>query len=177
MPRSTHGITTLTPAKLVGCRLEVRWTAVVAAARDRLGVCDSHGRGHARVGFVISVEPVDENHALLEAWLETPKGSRSVLRRQPARYEFACANLLVHFDAVLDGRRVVALSMAAKSVCPDGHGSPAWSDETWRGAGGPQRDGVLYAWSPLPGEIGLGPGAYDPPQARLLPARQDAATA
>jgi len=54
---------------LVGRRVELRWSAVVAAARDRLGVCGNGGRGHCRVGFVIMVEPVDDRHVLTEAWL------------------------------------------------------------------------------------------------------------
>ena len=140
---------------LGGRRIELRWTAVVSEANDRLKACAASRLSLCRVTFVIALLHINEQHAILEAWLETPSGRRTIITRRTVACEVAFDGTLLHIDAYLDSRRIVALSMAPDD--PHQH--------------------LLYAQSPLPSEAGLGPGACDPPTAGLHAIERDAASA
>ncbi len=135
--------------------IRLQWTAVVAAAKDRLDVCSAETRGMHRIRFVLALQLVNEQHAVIEAWLETPKGVRSVMKRQPVTCEVifdSHSSKMIHIDARLEGRRIITLTMG----------------EDHR---------LIYARSSLLEDAGFTPGACDPPTARLLQANQDAASA
>ena len=135
---------------LGGRTIEVRWSAVLAPAR---GDTPAEGRQgpERRAAFVLTLQPVDEEHALLEGWLETPAGMRNVVARQPVGWEVSGDGDLIHVDARIDGARVLALSCA------------------------PADGGSLYARCALLGQAGFAPGRYDPPTARLVRPEADVA--
>ena len=152
MTISPTSLTDLSLPALAGRRIEVRWTAIVAASSDLLKACTTAPGMPCRLSFVIAVQVVNDHRALIEAWLGTPLGLRSILNRQPVTCATSFDGHLLHIDAHLDGRRVLALSLAPL-------------------------DRAVYAQSPLLSEAGLAPGAYDRPTARLLAAQRDVASA
>jgi hypothetical protein len=101
---------------------------------------------------VVALDLLTDRRAMIEAWLETPSGVRAAIRRRPAACAISIQGRLLHVDAHLDGRRVLALSL-----------KPA--------------DEIMYARSPLPAEVGFAPGSCDPPTARTLAAEPDVASA
>jgi hypothetical protein len=146
-------LTDLTLPALSGRRIEVRWSAIVAASSELFqAAAGTRPRAHCRLRFVIALQLVTSRRAMIEAWLEMPSGPRIILRRQPVTCTVHIQGRLLHVDAHLDGRRVLALSL--KST-----------------------DRVMYARSPLPADAGFSPGACDPPTARLLAAEPDVASA
>ena len=154
---SHHSLAELTGPTLLAGGVQVRWSAVVAGHGD--APASRPGALRPRpIAFVVTLQSVDEHHALLEAWLETPTGLRNTFRRQPVTCAVTLDEGFVHVDAHLDGQRLVALSFA----------HPGANDRHER---------ILYARTPLLAEAGLAPGAYDPPTARLLAPEQDAASA
>ena len=152
---SHHSMAELTGPALVAGGVQIRWSAVVAGDGSESPTGTLRPRP---IAFVVTLQSVDEHHALLEAWLETPSGLRNTFRRQPVTCVVTIDEGFVHVDAHLDGQRLVALSFA----------HPGANDRHQR---------VLYARTPLLAEAGLAPGAYDPPTARLLAPEQDAASA
>ncbi|MDY7110043.1 MAG: hypothetical protein SYC29_15535 [Planctomycetota bacterium] len=153
MTISPATLTDLTLSALSGRRIEVRWSAIVAAS-STLFQADAGARStaHCRLRFLIALQLVTARRAMIEAWLQTPSGPRITLRRQPVTCSVRIQGRLLHVDAHLGGRRVLAVSL--KSA-----------------------DRVMYARSPLPADAGFAPGACDPPSARLLAAEPDAASA
>jgi hypothetical protein len=137
-------------AALAGRRVEVRWSAVRVTLDGAAAV--------ERVAFVIALEPVDDGHALLEAWLETAAGAHVTAAREPVHCHAVRDGSLLHLDAFRDGERLLAVSL-----------DPAVPSGT---AGS-----ILYARSPLLTPAGLVPGGYDPPTARVVSAGRDAASA
>jgi hypothetical protein len=128
-------------------QLQVRWTAAVAR---RAG-------GHARMALTIALRTVDAQHLLVEAWIETPDGPRSLFERRPIAGSIVRDGGYLHVDANHDGRRLIALTLGDQGP----------------GGGGPS---ALYAHSCLLRDAGLRPGAFDPPSVRLI-ASEDAASA
>ena len=130
MTTSPHMAQDLACPALAGSSVEVRWSAVTAET----------GR-HRRIELVLELHPVDGEHALLEAWLETPSGQRTILKRGPVACTICRDDELFHLDAHLEGRRIVALSIDTR----------------------PTGSRILFARSDLLERAGLAPGAYDPP--------------
>lgn len=153
MTISPTSLTDLTLPALAGRRIEVRWSAIVASSSDLFQPpAGARRAAHCRLSFVIALQLVNDRRALIEAWLETPSGLRTMLRRQPVACAASIHGRLLHVDAHLDGRRVLALSLVPG-------------------------DRIMYARSPLPAEAGFAPGACDPPTACLLAAERDVASA
>ena len=154
---SHHSMAELTGPTLAAGGVQVRWSAVVAGDGDRPASLTGALRPRP-IAFVVTLQSFDENHALLEAWLDTPAGLRNTFRRQPVTCAVTLEEGFIHVDAHLDGQRLIALSFA----------HPGANDRHQR---------ALYARTPLLAEAGLAPGAYDPPTARLLAPEQDLASA
>ncbi|MHC5113124.1 MAG: hypothetical protein ACYTGP_01690 [Planctomycetota bacterium] len=121
---------------VTGAGVELRWTA------QRLD-------GHETL--VVTLEPVDTEHALLEAWVEGPRGVRPTVARQPVSCTSGVHGGFLHADAHLDGRRVLAVSVPTepKPATPDGLRP------------------IMFAQSTLLAAAGFPPGGCDPPTARL----------
>ena len=144
MTTSPHMAPDLACPVLAGQSIEVRWTAITADTAS-----------HRRIEFVLEIHPVDGEHALLEAWLETPSGQRTIMKRGPVACTISRDDELLHLDAHLEDRRIVALSIDPR----------------------PSGSRILFARSDLLERAGLAPGAYDPPTGRLLAAEKDVASA
>ncbi|MCP3902692.1 MAG: hypothetical protein GY715_03570 [Planctomycetes bacterium] len=133
--------------------IELRWTATVRGTGDRPGL--------QRRTLVVTLSPVDREHAVLEAWIETPHGLRPVVARHPVVCPNSVHDGFLHADAVIDGRRVLAVSL------------PLDMD-----AGPPPRlRSVMFIQSALLADAGFAPGGFDPPTARLRKAKIDAVSA
>ena len=153
MTISSTSLADLTLPTLAGRRIEVRWSAVVSSSSDLFQPpAGARRAAHCRLRFVLALQLVNDRRALIETWLQSPSGLRTILRRQPVACAVSSHGRLLHVDAHLDGRRVLALSLASA-------------------------DRIMYARSPLPAEAGFAPGACDPPTARLLAAEPDVASA
>jgi hypothetical protein len=155
MTATPHKIPHRTARRYVGQTIRVQWSATIAAPRDRMKVCAPRDATLCHVSFVATLELVSEHHALLEAWIGTPTGERPVLRRQPVTCTIASDDGLLHVDAELDDRRVLALTLDT--------------------AGKNER--LLYVRTTLLAEAGFAPGAHDPPVASMLTESRDAASA
>ncbi len=129
--------------------IEVRWSAF--RAEPGLPRVARDGR---RSVFVLSLQAVDARHAIVECFVESPSGTRAVMRR-PVTCTMTHDDGLLHVDAQLDGRRVIAIT------CESGP------------AGGACR--LLYAQCALLAEAGFRPGGFDPPSASLRRPESDAA--
>jgi hypothetical protein len=143
-------------APMLGRVVHVRWTASVASRPDLAG----NGNGLiTRVVFNLTLRVVSGHHALLDAWVETPDGVKALFERQPVACAWLVVDRLMHVDAHLDGRRLLALSLRVPQHA--------------------NRDGdvLLYAQSALLADAGFAAGSYDPPTARILAAEHDAASA
>jgi hypothetical protein len=155
MTATPHKIPHRTARRHVGRTIRVQWSATIAAPRDRMKVCADRGSSVCEVSFVTAIELVSEHHALLEAWIAAPAGERPVLRRQPVTCTIASDDGLLHVDAELEGRCVLALTLETVG----------------------EGERVLYARTPLLAEAGFAPGAHDPPIAVLTAEQHDAASA
>lgn len=126
---------------LVGRRLIISWSCT-RRSRDI-------GGDHAleRVQFKVSVQPLDRQHAMIEAWLESGPGgtrTRTILASTSRPCHLSGDDRMTHIDvAGNDGQRILTLSITPDGSC------------------------IVYAQSTLVREAGLGGGAYDPPT--LLP--------
>jgi len=139
-----------TSCHLAGCGIEVRWPARPAAAGP--------------VELVVTLELVDDEHAIIESWMETTSDRRTIVARQVVPTVVTHVETQVHIDVVTGDRRLLALTLDGVNVL-----APTRIDTA--------SSRLLYAQSCLPAEAGLAPGAYDPPTARLDLPKQDAATA
>ncbi len=177
MTTSLHNPTDLPAAALLGTRIEIGWSAVLASAPDHLELCDTPPGGLSRVRFVIALEPIDEELAILEAWIKSPAGSTSVLERRAANFHAAFDGDFVHLDAFCEERRILALTLTVAGAGLSAPNLACCRASEWTGESDCLAGRLLYASSPLPGEIGLKPAAFDPPHARMMPAKLDAASA
>ena len=136
--------------------LELRWTRLVHERLETTGSGDVPDAvtqpTHQPQALVLSIAVLADDHAIFEAWLERPGGRRTVLSRQPLPCRITSEGSMHHLDCTHEGRRIVALTL---------------------GAGGE----VAYARSDLLAAAGFAGGSYDPPSARRLDARHDAASA
>jgi len=133
-------------------RIEIRWSAL-RPAPDR--PCGARAPVTSRTNFVLVVRPVDEQHVLLEGWLETPAGLQNVLPRRPASCAIERDGDLLHLDVDRNGRRVLALTIE-------------------EGIEGRLR---YVAARPCLARAGLAPGSCDPPVARVAAMEQDVTSA
>jgi hypothetical protein len=141
--------------------IEIRWSAIRPVATDER--TDARAPFTACSAFVLLVQALDEQHVLLETWLESPAGSRTVLERQPAKCSIVPDGNLLHLDVERNGRRVLALTLEEQAL----------GRRNGRDGGGRPR----YAATTLLAQAGFTAGSYDPPTARVVAAARDAASA
>lgn len=152
------------PAAWRGRIVQVRWPSVRfgAPGRDEGG----SGGGAAKAGrveFVLSVEPLDREHAMLEAWIESAGGARqAVFERKPVKAQIAADGAILHIDAWSgdpeSGERLAAISIRTDP-----------SDSV------PRRP--TFAQTCLMRAAGFRAGTYDPPVLHRADAQPDAASA
>lgn len=145
--------------------VEIRWPCVVSRWKDRMdlyrlaegaGNGDGAGRhrAHLRADLVVRVERAGTSRVWIESWLEFAGRAVKVLGRRRGSSRAMHEGRWSHLDVWLDGRRVLALSMAEE-------GQPG------------------YARSELLAGAGLTPGScgsprverVDPPAGRTHPPR------
>lgn len=152
MTATTHGISDFTSPASHPRAVEIRWISVTAERQT------DGGNGQVNPGrpvsheIVLSLHLVDQRHALLEMWVQTPRQRYSVLRRQPVSCSITDDGHMLHLDAALDGRRVVSISLD-------------------------HDDRLLYARSGLLEQAGFGAGSFDPPTLTCHRADRDVASA
>ena len=92
---------------------------------------------------MLSVQPLDRQHAVVEAWLEsadTGMRMQTILQSNSRPCTITCLDRLIHMDIdASGGLRLLTLSMTADDAR------------------------VVYAQTPLIRDAGLAGGAYDPP--------------
>ena len=125
----------------IGARFLIAWTCTHM---------DSGGRrdarpGRARLQVVVSVEPIDQHHAALEAWIERDgQPLRRLLERQIRRCVITEDGAMLHIDQPDDDECLLALTLS-RSV-----------------------DGarLVYARTPLLSRAGFASSAFDAPSLR-----------
>lgn len=110
---------------------------------------------------MLDVEIIARDRAMIEAWVETAHGRRSVLPRQLAGISCMLAGSMLHVDAFADGDERAIL--AAISVMIDDH-------DDFGGR-------ILYARTPLLAKAGFHPGSCDRPSLKRLESRRHVASA
>lgn len=136
--------------------LEIRWSSLSPLKPDWLGSGhpEESVNNHRprRIDFVLTIQILEADHAIFEAWIELPKGRKTILPRQPLSCETSSDETFLHIDCKHDGKRLLALSMT--------------SDES-----------TTYAQSDLLAEAGFRGGTFDPPRIRRLEADSKIASA
>jgi len=125
---------------------------------------DAGGVPHlARVAFTLAVDVLDDQHAMIEAWTESPDHRGTVFHRQPVRCEIAHDDRFLHLDAIGDdGGRWLRLTISA-----DESGDQLADDAR-----------PVFAQCSLLAHAGFVAGTFDPPTLHLQPiAEVTAATA
>lgn len=145
MTTTPHILTGRATPELDRAAIEVRWSAMLAAPA---GGAHGGGRRGRESSFVLTVQPVDARHAIVECLVETSAGTREIVRRRPVPCAMTHDGPLVHLDAHFDHRRGFALTC-----------------ET--GARGGADCRLLYARCTILAEAGFTPGGFDPPTASL----------
>jgi len=129
--------------------------------------CVAAGEGHERMAkleFVLSVQPLDRDHAMLEAWIESDQGGRRVVfERRPVRAQVSFDDRLMHIDLKSGGEAQPDDRLAAISLFIDDSA--------------PASRRPLFAQTSLMGAAGFGAGTYDPPIFRQPDSQRDAASA
>lgn len=150
-----RGISTVRPAT-VGQSFEVRWSSL----RHE----EATARRVARVEFVLRLEIINRDHAVVEAWVESPGGRRQILERQPMRITLEVDERSMQVDVFDEhsspphpGARIAALSIPRGTASNGSNGSP------------------LYAQTTLLRKAGFAAGTHDRP--RLLQHAANAADA
>lgn len=120
---------------------------------------DARGVPHlARVAFTLAVDVLDDQHAMIEAWTESPDHRGTVFHRQPVRCEIAHDDRFLHLDATSDdGERWLRLTVSV--------------DESTDAAR------PVFAQTSLIAQAGFAAGSFDPPMLHQQPAAKIAATA
>lgn len=135
------------PAKQwIGERVLVAWPCMRAdGGPTDGGPSDDAGRGLERLQVIVSVEPIDQHHAALEAWIERDgQPPRRLLERQIRRCVITEDGGLLHIDQPNHAERLLALTL---SRCDDG----------------PR---LVYARTPLLSRAGFASSAFDAPTLR-----------
>lgn len=136
--------------------IEVRWPSLVSSPFDAFGVCEAHGtsppRSHGRIELVLSIQLLASDHAMLESWIDLPKGRRTILPHQPLAICTSMEYGQLHLDCEHEGECVIALSLS-------------------------QDHDILYARSNLPARAGFAVGSYDPPTIRRIEIEREVASA
>ena len=145
MTTHSHIIRNTQRPALYGRRFEIRWNALHGAAQEASDAA-------RRSCFTIALEPVNEQHALLECSLLRGESHRTILPRQTVSCHIVEDGALTHVDVSLEGRRLLAVTIRDESQ-------------------------LLYAQSPLAAEAGLPPGTCDPATLVLPHIRHDAVSA
>ncbi|UCD75235.1 MAG: hypothetical protein JSV91_15810 [Phycisphaerales bacterium] len=153
MTLTTHPVSDFVPHAPVHRVVEVRWASVQPLSVDRAHSAVGKGSSCQRHEVVLELQIIDDEHAMLEMWIQTPARRKQVVPRRLARCEVTEDGEMTHIDARLDGWRAAAISIG-------------------------DDDRLVYARSDLlTEEAGLAGGAYHPPTLTCRLADPDAATA
>src|SRR5436190_13483235 len=82
-----------------GQSFEVRWSSLSE---------DQTSAGVARRDFVLQLQIINHDHALVEAWIESAAGRNQVLDRQPMRIVLVGDERSIHIDVIDDHPGAVA---------------------------------------------------------------------
>jgi hypothetical protein len=136
-----HNPKTLAPSakEWIGTRRVIVWSCTRKA-----GV--GNGRMLERLEFVLSVQPLDRGHAMVEAWLESQGDRlRTIHPSRQHRCQMADGSGMLHIDASDEhGECLAMLSLASRG----------------------DREQLLYAQTALLAQAGFLAGGYDAPSMR-----------
>ena len=106
----------------------------------------------SRIDFVLSIQLLEEDHAIFEAWVELPNTRKTVFSSQPLSCSVSFDEMFLHIDCTYEKKRLIALSI---------------SDE----------DVIAYAQSDLLREAGFKGGRFEPPSLRRFNSESEVASA
>ena len=156
MPLTGHDKLTDTPRIPMNRFLEICWSSLNYHELEKFGVSssDKGANNHRprRIDFVLTIQLLEENHALFEAWIELPNMRKTVFSRQPLTCCVSSDETFLHIDCTYEKKRLIALSITEDGV-------------------------IAYAQSDLLLEAGFKGGRFEPPTLRRFNSDREVAFA
>ncbi|MCZ6834870.1 MAG: hypothetical protein O7G85_03775 [Planctomycetota bacterium] len=156
MPSTKHAIQDEIQPCCMPRHLEIRWSSLVHPRFESGNLSGAPRQGDMakpyHVILTLGIHLIEQDHVVLEAWVEGPKGRHTIFSRQPLSCQAKFADGMLHLDCVNKDQRLLALTLN--------------KDDT-----------IVYAQSDLLEQAGFKGGSFDPPSIRRLSAQRDAASA
>ncbi len=156
MPLTRHEKLTDSPRIPMNRFLEIRWSSLNCLELEGFGVSSSdkvaNSHRPCRIDFVLSIQLLEEDHAIFEAWVELPKTRKTVFSSQPLACSVSSDETFLHIDCTYEKKRLIALSITDNDV-------------------------IAYAQSDLLLEAGYKGGRFEPPTLRRFNSASEVASA
>jgi hypothetical protein len=150
----------------IGQSFEIRWASLRQQENSSMG----ERGGVVRCEFVLRLEIINREHAVVEAWVESPTSRQQALDRQPMRIVLGNDERAVHVD-VIDEHQSPPQRIAALSIP---HSPPDAPPDS----GPDSATSAMYAQTSLLRKAGFAAGTHDRPRVlRDVANAADAATA
>lgn len=136
--------------------LEIRWSSLNCLEPEGFGICSpeqvANNHRPRRIDFVLTIQLLEEDHAIFEAWVELPNTRKTVFSRQPLTCCVSSDETFLHIDCIYEEKRLIALSITDDDV-------------------------IAYAQSDLLLEAGFKGGRFEPPTLRRFNSDREVASA
>ena len=156
MPLTRHEKLTDSPRIPMNRFLEIRWSSLNCLELEGFGVSSSDKVANnyrpCRIDFVLSIQLLEEDHAIFEAWVELPNTRKTVFSSQPLACSVSSDETFLHIDCTHEKKRLIALSITDDDV-------------------------IAYAQSDLLLEAGYKGGRFEPPTLRRFNSGSEVASA